>query len=308
MVDLNHIALCAGIGGDTLAANWAGFTTVQLVEKNPIRQAVLRKHWPEVLIEEDINDFKGEQYRGKITLITAGDPCQPSSLAGKRKGAEDDRYLWPQVFRVLCEVRPTWFVGENPPGRITMDFYRVLSDLEGQGYETRPFIIPACAVNAPHRRDRLYIVAYNDEYRQPRARIPVPERRPQQAEVDPRRGRKVVADASKLGQPQPELRGTPPCTKGREVSEIEPLPLAVGENPCSNSPGQRFQADCQEPAGGDKTYSGWDESWVETAAALCRVDDGLPNRVARLEALGDSQVPQQLFPILWGIAEIERGT
>src|SRR3990172_7387982 len=119
---LTHFSLFSGNGGIDLAGEWAGFRTVN--------------------------------------LISGGFPCQPFSVAGKRRGKEDDRYLWPEMFRVIKEIRPTWVLGENVAGFVSMGLDDALSDLEAEGYETQSFIIPACAVGAPHRRDRVFIVAY----------------------------------------------------------------------------------------------------------------------------------------------------
>jgi DNA (cytosine-5)-methyltransferase 1 len=128
----------------------------------------------------DIRDFDGTHYRG-ATLLTGGFPCQPFSQAGKRRGAADDRALWPEMFRVIREVRPAWVLGENVAGIVTMELDRVLSDLEGEGYSVQPLVIPACAVDAKHRRDRVWIVAHADSrgQRQPG----VCEEQPQRAEV-----------------------------------------------------------------------------------------------------------------------------
>jgi DNA (cytosine-5)-methyltransferase 1 len=127
---------------------------------------------PKVRIHGNIFDFDGTAYRG-VDLITGGFPCQPFSVAGKRRGAADDRAIWPQMFRVIKEARPAWVLGENVPGLIPMELDNVLSDMEGIGYATRTFVIPACAVDARHRRDRLWIVgrridAYADKHIEPR--------------------------------------------------------------------------------------------------------------------------------------------
>lgn len=166
---MKKLSLFSGIGGDDLASELAEIETVCFVENDKFCQKVLRKHWPGVPIIEDVKDVKkeklkeltGEEY---VDIIAGGDPCQPRSIAGQRRGQEDDRDLWPDMFRVIREFKPAWALNENPTGRLTVDFYNVLSDLESVGYETRSFIIPACAVNAVHRRDRLFVVAYSPMY------------------------------------------------------------------------------------------------------------------------------------------------
>jgi DNA (cytosine-5)-methyltransferase 1 len=186
-----HLDLFSGIGGFALAANWAGYTTVGFCEIDEYCQRVLRKHWPDVPVWGDVRELTGADIRGStdhtvrvrraghadtvragrdtatnagtVGLITAGYPCQPFSLAGKRLGAEDDRHLWPEVKRLLAELRPARFLGENVAGHINMGLDDVLSDLEEIGYTARPVVIPACAVNAPHRRDRVWIMGYANE-------------------------------------------------------------------------------------------------------------------------------------------------
>jgi DNA (cytosine-5)-methyltransferase 1 len=130
------------------------------VEIDPYCLAVLKKHWPDVKRMEDIHDVKGNEF-GPVDLVCGGFPCQPFSTAGKRKGAADDRFLWPEMLRVIAAIRPTYVIGENVAGIVRMALRQVLSDLEGRGYAVQSFIIPACALNAPHRRDRVWIVARN---------------------------------------------------------------------------------------------------------------------------------------------------
>jgi DNA (cytosine-5)-methyltransferase 1 len=163
--EIKSIELFAGIGGIALAAEWAGIETIAFCEREPFCQKVLNKHWPNVPIFDDVRTLSKQSLMdrgvdvGAVDLISGGYPCQPFSIAGKRKGNEDDRHLWPEVKRLLEEIRPTWFVGENVAGHVTLGLDEVLSDLESIGYTGKPFIIPASAVNAPHRRDRVFIVA-----------------------------------------------------------------------------------------------------------------------------------------------------
>ena len=158
-MERTHVDLFTGLAGFSLAASWNGVRTIAMCEKDERRRAFLAKAWPGVPCHDDIRTFDAENCRG-VWLLTAGVPCQPVSCAGKRRGAADDRWLWPQVIRVLSEVRPTWALFENPTGIESMGLDGVLADVEGAGYEVGPiFDIPACAVNAPHRRARLWIVA-----------------------------------------------------------------------------------------------------------------------------------------------------
>lgn len=166
---LKHLDLFAGIGGFTLAGHYAGLTeTVGFSEIDPYASAVLVKNFPNIQNYGDIRQITRETLGQDIDLITGGFPCQPFSVAGKRKGKADHRDLWPEMLRVIKEFRPTWIIGENVAGFVNMELDRTLTDLEAQGYATRPFVIPACAVGAPHRRDRVWIVANSGSIRQGR--------------------------------------------------------------------------------------------------------------------------------------------
>ena len=161
---MKHISLFSGIGGFDLAADWMGWGNVAHVEFNPFCQRILKYYWPDAESYGDIKEFNGTKYRGTIDIVSGGFPCQPFSSAGKRKGESDERYLWPEMLRVIREIQPAWIVGENVAGILSMDdgkiFDQILSDLESEGYAVQAFIIPACAVQAPHRRDRVWIVAH----------------------------------------------------------------------------------------------------------------------------------------------------
>lgn len=168
--DLTHLSLFSGIGGLDLAAEWAGFRTVGQCEWADYPRAVLEKHWPGLPRWRDIRTLTGGSFYEQtglrtVTVLSGGFPCQPFSTAGKRRGKDDDRYLWPEMLRVIQEIRPTWVIGENVAGLVSMALDTVLSDLESIGYACHAFVIPACAVDAPHRRDRTAILAYADNRR-----------------------------------------------------------------------------------------------------------------------------------------------
>ncbi len=157
MSKLKVLDLFSGIGGFSLGLErTGGFETVAFCEIDPFCQKVLKKHWPDVPI---FNDVRTLNYDGAVDVITGGYPCQPFSVAGKRKGSDDDRHLWPAMFSIIKKYLPAWVIGENVAGHINMGLDDVLSDLESQAYTARTFVIPACAVDARHRRDRTWIVA-----------------------------------------------------------------------------------------------------------------------------------------------------
>tara|TARA_Y100001968_G_scaffold327683_1_gene373221 strand:- start:1069 stop:2127 length:1059 start_codon:yes stop_codon:yes gene_type:complete len=154
--------LFSGIGGFSLGLEWAGMSTVAMCEKDPYCRKILTKHWPDLTIHEDIRNLDGKEYRNSIDLVAGGFPCQPFSVAGKRKGADDDRHLWPEMLRVIKEAKPRWVIGENVFGFINMALDDVQADLEREHYEVRKFVLPAVAVDAKHRRDRIFLVAYSN--------------------------------------------------------------------------------------------------------------------------------------------------
>lgn len=162
---MNHGSLFSGIGGFDLAAQWMGWYNVFHCEIEPFPRHVLQYYWPNSDSLSDIKKTNFKKYNGTIDILTGGFPCQPYSAAGKRKGTEDDRHLWPEMLRAIREVSPRWVVGENVRGLTNWNgglvFDQVQADLEDAGYEVLPFILPACAVNAPHRRDRIWFVAYS---------------------------------------------------------------------------------------------------------------------------------------------------
>lgn len=279
MGDLIHVSLFSGIGGIDLASEWAGFETVLQVEKDEFCQQILTKQWPDVPRMEDVRDVTAESVRQTVgergirpTLVSGGFPCQPFSSAGKRLGQKDDRDLWPQMFRIIQELRPDWILGENVANFTNMGLDRTISDLEGEGYTVRPFEIPAVAVQAPHQRMRVFI----------------------------------VANAERSGSEE------------RNLSEITNRPGSRGwrsdaPNP-PYSPGKRNNGDgierrnirTREMQPGGRSGEASEGKWQLSESPVCGADDGIPDRVDRLKALGNAVVPQQVYGILRGIAEIDR--
>jgi len=161
---MTHGSLFSGIGGFDLAAEWMGWENVFHCEWNEFGKKVLHHYWPQSISYHDITKTDFTIHRGKIDILTGGFPCQPYSSAGKRKGKEDERHLWPEMLRAIREIQPRWVVGENVLGLVNWSgglvFHEVQADLEAAGYEVWPYVLPAVSVNAPHRRDRVWFVAY----------------------------------------------------------------------------------------------------------------------------------------------------
>lgn len=247
----------------------------------------------------DIRDFDGRRFRG-ATLLTGGFPCQPFSCAGKRKGKEDSRYLWPEMLQVISEARPTWVLGENVAGIVNMELEQVCTDLEAEGYEVQPIIIPACAVNAPHRRSRVWIVASSIDNTDRTIGKQISEKDGIQKINRPSLGSGMFAGTDSHA-PDTEDRKTNPAESRRLYAEFS------SENSnASDSEISELNGDGRTWAGrGRPSDNGWQTSWSEVATRLCRVDDGVPRRVDRLKALGNAIVPQVAYEIIKIIARIE---
>ena len=277
-----HLDLFSGIGGFALAAGWAGFETVGFCDNEPYAQAVLKKHWPNVPIHGDIKSLVGTAYRG-VTLLTGGFPCQPFSNAGKRRGKDDDRYLWPQMLRVIQEARPAWIVGENVVGIIGLALDQVCSDLEACGYEVEPIIIPACGVDAPHRRDRVWIVGHS--------------------KLD---GLTASKTSRGLLDQSEEQRG--------KVKEWESSGASCASEDVADTNSGLGKAQYGESLLGKQNEQGkanghtngcLSEGAVWLAEpSICRVVNGVCNRAHRLKGLGNAIVPQVAYQIIKGIREL----
>ena len=162
---MKHGSLFSGIGGFDLAAEWMGWQNIFHCEIGEFPRKILKHHFPNSICYEDIKKTNFTKHRREIDIISGGFPCQPYSNAGKRRGKEDDRHLWPEMLRVIREIQPRFVVGENVAGLLSwnngMVFHEIITDLENEGYEIQAFLIPACATNAPHRRDRIFFIAYS---------------------------------------------------------------------------------------------------------------------------------------------------
>ncbi|SVD58859.1 uncharacterized protein METZ01_LOCUS411713, partial [marine metagenome] len=255
---------------------------------------VLAKHWPDVTIHTDIRSLDGKDYKGRTDVICGGFPCQPFSQAGKRRGTEDDRHLWPEMLRVISEVRPTWVIGENVIGFVKMELDSVLSDLEREGYQTRAFIIPACGIDAPHKRDRVWIISHANS--EGESDGPINEGpRPRQLELmaDPDSGfSSVTQQAVQAGRATPI--GSSKDVAHSESERVQRL-WSSGEQKPHTYGGQKLSlcgSERPEPA------------YWEAEPGMGRVVDGIPDRVDRIKGLGNAVVPMVVEVIGNAIMEI----
>lgn len=338
---MTHASLFSGIGGAEIAASWLGWQNLFHCEIQEFQRKVLAYWFPESISYEDITktDFSG--WRGRIDVLTGGFPCQPFSVAGKRKGAKDDRYLWAEMLRAIREIQPTWVVGENVAGLLSMVqpgdeielgrsdnlfetnyLYRteqqftidaICRDLEGAGYSVQPIVIPACAVGAPHRRDRVWIVANRTDTR---------------AEGLQQGGQNGVSQSFFAANTQ--------CFGGYKVDNKIQCEQSNGERTDGNGLfGVAVDTDVQrrftfgdddasfeetQQAGSQFVRADCPQSWwrnFPTQSPVCNRDDGIPFRVADLtisfpkwrsksiEALGNAWVPQVAYEIFKAIEKIE---
>lgn len=295
-----HLDLFSGIGGFALAARWTGWKTIGFSEIEPYACKVLAKNFPGIPNLGDIRTVRGIP----CDLITGGFPCQPYSVAGKRAGASDDRALWPEMLRVIAESKPRWVLGENVPGIISLELDRVLSDLENIGYSAWPLVIPACAVDARHRRDRLWLVAHTEcsDGRQGCA-----ERSGEAgagARHESARPSKDVADADqgRIRRAGTSGRERHAAQRGQNVAQ----PNGARSEARLSAPGHRKEghaAIADNDSGGCCRWP--DEATWFFESGMGRVAHGIPNRAHRLKGLGNAIVPQVAETLLRMMARME---
>ena len=304
---MTHLSLFSGIGGLDLAAEWAGFRTVGQCEFADYPTKVLEKNWPDVPRWRDIRTLTKESFYERtglrtVDVISGGFPCQPFSVAGKQKGKGDDRYLWPEMLRVIRELRPHCVVGENVPGILKIAAGQVVKDLEQAGYHVVVLCFEAAAVGAWHRRARVFFVAYADGARSCEG---TDEKHTVSGEFEtqfrPSASSKALADAEgERGQGCPAIR---PAVQAEGTGEMQSDAGSGNGNAC--------YAVCEGLSDGAEKEIRKSETrkqpqrpdWWATEPGVGRVAAGIPHRVDRLKCLGNAVVPQQAYPIFCALRE-----
>ena len=320
---MRHASLFSGIGGFDLAAEWMGWENIFHCDINPFGKKVLEYYYPKSISYGDITKTDFTIHRGDIDVLSGGFPCQPYSLAGKRKGKEDERHLWPQMLRAIREIQPRWIIGENVLGLVNWDgglvFHEVQSDLEAEGYEVFPYVLPACSINAPHRRDRVFFIAYSDyastEYTiQARRNVPTSEDdtrtssdsnyircnecNGEYAEQSANRRLDALDDISKMSAQESSADSCESELQGSEFNR-------------STSEERKIKSEGRQPCGSIR--SKWEN--FPTVSPICDGDDGISDRLdsitfskwrnESIKAGGNAVVPQLIYVLFETISKFE---
>jgi len=326
-------SLFSGIGGFDLAAEWMGWENAFHCEWEEFPRKVLSYHFPNAKSYGDIKETDFTIWRGRIDTLSGGFPCQPFSQAGKRKGTEDDRYLWHEMLRAIQEISPRWIVGENVRGLVNwnggMVFDQVCSDLEGEGYKVFPLLLPAAAVSAPHRRDRIWFVAFKDaeqngwggyfgqeeskERRQRNTSAGDNERvRPNYGEIGITPDTDGAKQTDRLGENREEKREI----RGDEERDVPRELLGDGVTPDTACIGHAREEYGEKSRGFDsqKNTGFWFQHFP-TQSPVCGGDDGIPReldsitfpkwRNESIKAYGNAIVPQVAYEIFKTIDRYE---
>ena len=333
---MRHGSLFSGIGGFDLAAQWMNWTNVFHTEWNEFGQKILQHHFPKSISYHDIIKTDYTIHNGDIDIITGGFPCQPFSLAGKRKGKDDERYLWHEMLRAIQQIRPTYVVAENVRGLLTIDggmvFEQVCADLEAEGYEVQPILLPAAGVNAPHRRDRIFIVAYSnkcDDRRTSRAdetesrKERLSERHQVRQSSKPSEVQQPAANTCEQGS-QRTCENRQTCDRIGQNTELRKTTSKRGEGMARTEPTANTNSRRQSAEEHRQAQSRWiaeksiSNTWQDfpTESAICGRNDGLSDRLDNItfpkwrnesiKAYGNAVVPQLILPIFQTIEKLHR--
>ena len=311
--------LFSGIGGFSYGLEKLGFKTTAFCEMDKYCKLVLQKHWKGVKIYNDVKEITKERLESdgieSPDIITGGFPCQPFSVAGKQKGTSDNRHLWPEMFRIIQEFKPRWVIGENVPGIINIQdgvvFETVCTDLESEGYEVQTFNIPASAVGAPHQRKRIWIVANSRRTLRQRSSI----REENENEI-----RKENADMFKRSSSSSEsnVANANARLSNGENEEIQTRRDAsnISSEKLSNTDSERLEGQRQSSGQFSQKFftsnnsegqqGSMDQGWWSVEPNVGRVAHGVPGRIHRLKALGNSIVPKIAEEIGRAIIKAER--
>ena len=313
---LKHLDLFSGIGGFSLGLESAGLVqTVAFCDFDKYCQKILKKNFPDVHIYGDVKELNYDRLKtdgiDTVDIITGGYPCQPFSVAGSQKGEQDPRHVWPEMFRLIKELRPTWVIGENVGGHIKLGLDTVLENLESEGYSSRTFSISASSVGANHKRERVWVVA-NSRRSSGREQSPgdkesfglwsfeTPERSTDTNQTTGSSERaKTMADTESERGREPrhidkEKRNTKSSATQSQSCSAD-VADTNSERGCLRETGGEDAKDVGQSSRGEETLGWWD---VEPNVG--RVAHGIPKRVDRLKCLGNSVVPQ--IPFLIGLA------
>ena len=293
---LQHLDLFSGIGGFSLGLEEIGLVeTVAFCDFDKYCQEVLKKHWPNVPIFSDIKELTYEKLKAnginKIDIITGGYPCQPFSVAGSQKGEQDPRHVWPEYFRLVKELKPTWVIGENVSGHIKLGLDTVLENLESEDYSARTFSISASSVGAKHKRERVWIVANTRRIL-----------RGEQSEQDQRGVGRGPSKTKKWSHNTDQTSGS-----SERAQTVANSGSSRSETRLSK---KRYweEGDTEKLVNNSDRYRGWkrEDNWA-VEPNVGRVADGISNRVDRLKCLGNSLVPQIPYHIGTIILEVMNG-
>jgi len=289
---MNHLDLFSGIGGFSLGLEKVGFKTIAFCEREEYCRMLLQKHWKGVKIYNDIKKLEAKDIKEPVDILTGGFPCQPYSVAGKQKGTNDDRYLWPEMFRVIKEVKPTFIVAENVRGLINiqdgMVFETVCSDLESEGFEIQTFIIPAAGVGAPHKRERVWIVGYSKYNGSLTSKI---ERRDNKINDRAEEGENTTL------QPERTSRSGNNVTMENSGCELYERSSIRGKDEDET----RKEITNQHQRSSSTSWRSW-----EFEPDVGRVANGVPGRAHRLRGLGNAIIPkiaEEIGRSIWKITK-----